>query len=41
MINVDGLMGFYIVGALVLFSLVLLAFIVSWSEKNTKNAKKR
>jgi len=35
-INVDGLMGFYLTGAIVLFALALFAFVASRNEKSTK-----
>ncbi len=35
-INIEGLMGFYLIGALALLALALFAFIASRNEKDTK-----
>ncbi len=39
-INIDGLMGFYIVSAIMILAIVQVAFIASWNEKNEKKNKR-
>lgn len=35
-VNVEGLMGFYLVGAIALLALALFVFVASRNEKSTK-----